>query len=436
MARRESFNAADQSALRSSVMREPNLFRRNPDFTRLYASNVVSYAGDWFAFVALQGLVLETTKSATLAGLMLTMATLPYALISPFAGVIADRFDRKRLMIGADWARAIAALGFLLARSESTIWVAFVSVSLVSLLAPFYESSANAALPNLVPLNDLARANAIMGSLWGTMLAVGAALGGVVAATLGRDAAFMMNASSFAISGVLISRIHGRFRETAIEPSRLTVVSDLRDALRFARADKRVGSILAAKGLFGLGGGTIALLSVMAVRVFREGDTGIGILLAARGLGAMSGPILWRKFVHAGHDERLLNAIAAAGATFAVFYALFGRAPNIWIAAVTVVFAHIGGGANWTMSSYALQRFTPDHVRGRIVSFDYTLITLSMSVTFATAGFAADRADPRNVATVFASLVLIGAIVWWRWATRRVPVALLRSQPAPADAPD
>jgi MFS family permease len=414
--------------------REAGLLRRNPDFARLYGSSVVSYAGDWFAWVALQGLVLEKTESPALAGLMLAMATLPYAIVSPFAGVIADRFDRKKLMIGADIFRTVVSLGFLAARSESTVWIAFVCNGLLSASAPFFEAPSQASLPNLVPLRDLARANVLMGSLWGTMLAVGAALGGLVAATLGRDAAFVLNAVSFAGSGALIAAIRGRFREHDIEPSRITVLEDIRVAIRFARSDARVTAILLVKGIFGLGGGTIALLSIMAVRVFDGGDAGIGILLGARGVGALTGPFLWRRFVYRGRDERLIRSIGLACSVYAVCYALFSQAPNIWIAALAVAAAHIGGGANWTMSSYALQRFTPDAVRGRIFSFDYAMITLSMTIAFAAAGFAADRFDPRDVALVSATATLGAAGLWWMWAARAVPRSALQ-QPEPETQP-
>ncbi|MGH2829937.1 MAG: MFS transporter, partial [Actinomycetota bacterium] len=176
-------------------------------------------------------------------------------------------------------------------------------------------------------------------------------------------------------------------------------------------------AILVAKALFGLSGGTIALLSIIAVKVFDRGDAGIGILMGARGLGALIGPFLWRRLVVRGRDERLMRSIGAAFTLYAVCYGLFAGAPNIWLAALAVCGAHIGGGANWTMSAYAIQRFTPDHIRGRIFAFDYALITVTMGLSFSIAGFAAEHVSPRAVGLTFAGAALVAALSWTPWAS-------------------
>ena len=140
------------------------LFRRNPDFTKLYTAQLISFGGDWFTSVALLSLVLKTTGSATLAGLVLAAQTLPFAIVSPFAGVIVDRFDRKMVMISADVIRALLALGLLAVRSEETIWIAFVILVFLSGFSAFFEPASSAAMPNVVGKTDLARANVLMGS--------------------------------------------------------------------------------------------------------------------------------------------------------------------------------------------------------------------------------------------------------------------------------
>ncbi|MHB8511137.1 MAG: MFS transporter [Actinomycetota bacterium] len=399
-------------------MKQKGLLRSNPDFARLYIAAIVSLGGDWFALVALQSLILSTTHSATLIGLLLATSTLPYAFVSPFAGVVADRVDRKRLMISADLTRTIVAIGFLAARSQSTIWIAFVCTGLISGLSPFFEPASSAALPNLVRLQDLAKANVLMGSAWGTMLAVGAALGGLVAYTLGSDAAFLIDAASFAISALLISTIKGNFREKPRDPQHVTVLEDLRIAVRFARQNARVKAILVSKTIAGLGGGPISLLSTMASLVFFSGVKGIGILMGARGVGALIGPFIFRRFILRDRVERVISSIAIAAGVYCIGYLAFSQAPRLWIAALAVMFAHIGGGANWALASYALQRFTPDDVRGRIFSFDYAIITLTMSIAFAAAGAAASRFGVRQVAMMWSLGTGVAYLVWRYWSHR------------------
>src|SRR5918992_1150679 len=174
------------------------LLRENPAFARLYAAQLISFAGDWFATVALLGLALELTGMAGLAALVLVLQTGGFAAASPIAGILADRIDRRRLLIAADLARVPVALGFLLARDEGSLWIAFVCVALLAVGAAVFEPTSSAALPNLVDRRRLPEANVLIGSAWGTMLAVGAGLGGLVAVVLGRDVAFVVNAASFA----------------------------------------------------------------------------------------------------------------------------------------------------------------------------------------------------------------------------------------------
>ena len=112
-------------------------------------------------------------------------------------------------MVMADLARVPVALAFLLARDPGTLWIAFVAAALLSFGAAVFEPTSSASLPNLVADEELGEANVLIGSAWGTMLAVGAALGGVVAATLGRDAAFVINAASFGASALLVVGIPG-----------------------------------------------------------------------------------------------------------------------------------------------------------------------------------------------------------------------------------
>src|SRR3989304_2321357 len=152
------------------------LLRHNRAFARLFGAQLVSFAGDWFATVALLGLALELTGSPSIAAGVLVVQTGAFALASPVAGGIADRYDRRRLMVVAGLARVPAIL----------------------------KPTSPASLPNLVDDEDLADANVLSGSTWGVMLAVGAALGGIVAATLGRDVAFIVNAASFALSARLV----------------------------------------------------------------------------------------------------------------------------------------------------------------------------------------------------------------------------------------
>lgn len=395
------------------------LLRGNPAFTRLFSAQLISFAGDWFATVALLGLALELTGSPAIASLLLVVQEGSFALASPIAGVLADRYDRRRLMVAADLARVPVAMAFLLARDLDTLWIAFAAVALLSLGAAVFEPTSSASLPNLVEEDELPEANVLIGSAWGTMLAVGAALGGLVAATLGRDVAFAINAASFAASAFLVIGIRRSFRaipagQASGEPrhqARGGVFESIRVVLRFARGNRTLAALLLSKTTFGVGTGVIVLLAVFGRDVFHAGDAGIGILFAARGLGALLGPFLVRSIV--GVSERgLIAGIAASFGFFAIGYGLLPIAPILPIAALVVFAAHLGGGAQWTLSTYGLQRATPDAIRGRVFSFDYGLVTLTITFSFLVTGVLAERFSPAATTWAIVGLAAVAAVGW------------------------
>ncbi len=395
------------------------LLRRNRAFSRLFAAQLVSFAGDWFATVALLGLALEVTGSPAMASLFLVVQTGAFALASPIAGVLADRFDRRRLMVGADLARIPVALAFLFARDAGTLWIAFAAAALLSVGAALFEPTSSASLPNLVDEAELPEANILIGSSWGTMLAVGAALGGAVAAAFGRDVAFVVNAASFAISAALIVGIRRSFVDTRrapdaeadLHPRHEGIIGSVRTVLRFAKGNRTLAALLLAKTTFGVGSGVIVLLAVFGRTVFGAGDVGIGVLFAARGLGALIGPFLVRGIV--GTSERgLILGIGVSFVIFGLCYSLLPLAPILPLAALAVFGGHLGGGAQWTLSSYGLQRAAPDAIRGRVFSFDYGLVTLTLTLSILVAGALAERFSPAVATWSMVGLAAVAAGGW------------------------
>jgi predicted MFS family arabinose efflux permease len=408
-----------------------SLLTRNPAFRRLYAAQLVSFAGDWFATVALLGLVLEVSGSSAVASVVLVLQTGGFALASPLAGFLADRFDRRWLLIGADVARVPVALAFLMARDPGTLWLAFFAVTLLAIGAATFEPTSSAALPNLVDPDDLGQANVLIGSAWGTMLAVGAALGGIVAATLGRDAAFIANAASFGLSAFLLFGIRQPLQERrpiglGEAPHRNdSLAVALRSAVQFARGSRLVSSYLLSKTTFGVGTGVVLMLAVFGREVFRGGDAGIGLLFAARGLGAVIGPFVARSVITMD-DRGLLRGIAGSFAVVVICYALFPLAPTVWLAALLVFGAHLGGGSQWMLSTLGLQRSTPDGIRGRIFSLDYGLVTLTIALSTLLAGFVAEVLPPQYAVWTMVSLISMAGMAWVVFSRGAVAAALAR----------
>ncbi|MGH2640836.1 MAG: MFS transporter [Actinomycetota bacterium] len=396
------------TGLRASV----SLLRRNRDFRALFFASVISLGGDWFLWVAINGLIYEATDKALYVGLAIMAQEFAFFLASPIGGVLADRIDRRKLMIVCDLARAVICVAFLLVGPE-TLWLAYVLLPLLASFAAPFDPALSAATPNVVDPGDLPVANALNGSLWGTMLAVGAGLGGLVSDAFGADTAFLVNAVSFLVSALLLSSIRRSFSESARRATEHPgIIEATQETWRFARRDHRVLSLLAVKFGFGAAAGLLALIPVMALDVFDSGKVGFGILMAARGVGALIGPFLGHRIAGPGH-RRLFPAIGLSLAVFGLAYMALGVAPSLAIAAVTICVAHLGGGSQWMLSTYGLQVLVPDHIRGRIFGFDYMLITLSLSVSAVIASAVSDQIGAPTTVTILGGVALAWAVVWF-----------------------
>jgi MFS family permease len=407
-----------------------SLLRRNGDFRKLYLASLISLGGDWFLLVALFGLALEFTGSAVSVAALIVVQEIPFGVASLVGGVLADRFDRRRLMVVCDVVRAVLCLGFLLVSDASTMWLAYLLLAIISSFSAAFDPASSAALPNLVEPRDLGPANALSGSLWGTMLAVGAALGGIVAATLGSDAAFLIDGATFALSGVLIARIHRPFSAERSDEPEANVIRATVETVRYARRDHRVLALVTVKAGFGLAAGVIALIAVFAHREFGASEAGIGAMMAGRGVGALIGPFLGRRLA-GSDDRRLFGAIGVALAVFGLGYATLGAMPTLAAASAAVGIAHLGGGAQWTLSSYGLQRLVPDRIRGRVFAFDFTLITLSLAVSALVTAWAADRFGARPTVAVLGGVAVLWAGIW-TWLTTSVRRATMLEGCGPA----
>lgn len=395
------------------------LLRENPEYRKLYYGQVVSLLGDWFEYIAVQTLVFQLTNSGLATGLAIIASNLPAFFLIPIAGSIVDRFDRRKIMIAMDLIRAVIALSLLLVRTADQIWMVYLFQTMSVLFASFFNPALNAAIPNLVKREDLLTANALSSATWGTMLAVGSLAGGVAIATLGRDAAFVLNSFSFLVSAFCVWRIHASFsqeRKAAIRAA-LNPFGDFVEGFKYAIRRPQVFWLLLVKAGAGLAGGVLLLLTVFSFEVFYpHGDpnaqgAAVGFLQMARGLGILIGPFIIAALV-ASKIGRAQKFISVGFLFCGVSYIGFGLSPALVVAMVFVFFAHFGWGSNWTLSAAVLQSLVPDYIRGRVFSMDLGLLTLTLAVSTFITGVAVDHFEPRLVAIGLGATFLAFGSFW------------------------
>ena len=380
----------------------------------VFGAQIVSYLGDWFAFVALAGLVEDVTDSRFLVSLVLVSMTIPGLFMSPVAGSFADRFDRRKILIVVSILQAFAAL-LLLLHAAAGIWITFVAQCLIAALASFVGPSTSASVPNLVDNDDdLRKTNALFGSTWGTMLAVGAALGGVFAAVFGRNAAFIANAVSFVVAALLFSGVKRPMQSERTQNSnkgRVRPIADMKEAINVAKKDPVILALLCSKMTFAVGAGIVSQLAVLASNVFNVGDSGRGLLIGVRGIGSGLGPIIGARI--AGRDmAKLLKVCGYAGIVFAVCYVGAALSPFIGMAAVFIALAHLSGGAQWTLSTLGLQMEAPDHVRGRVMAGDMAMVNTMIGFTSILAGLTSQFIGVRPAIIIFAAAAAVASVVY------------------------
>jgi predicted MFS family arabinose efflux permease len=388
------------------------LLRSNADLRALFIAQVISFMGDWFTFVAITGIIKDATGSAFLVSLAYVSFSLPSFLASPIAGPVVDRFDRRRLLLVVSALQAVAALGLLTA-SGDRVWPLFVFQGAISALAAFVKPAIDAGVPNLARTPDeLRTANALFGSTWGIMLAVGAAVGGVFSQAFGRNAAFVADAVSFALALALFALIRRPMQEPVhAHRAAMRPLDDVAEAVRYARKDRVVMSLIASKATFAIGAGMVSQLPVLATDVFGWRDGGTGMLLGARGLGAGLGPIIASRFTK-GQLSRVLRVCGVSGLMLGVFYLGAGWSPVIYLAALFITLAHLGGGAQWMLSTYGLQVRTPDHIRGRVMAGDYAIVTLIMSLSGLSAGVLSEGVGVQWTITILAGAAALASLAY------------------------
>ena len=392
------------------------LLRGNRDVRLLWGGTVVSLFGDWFNTLALYRLVLDLTGSETALGGVFLTKLLPLALASPIAGVLADRLDRRRLMIGADLLRAAIVLGFLFVRDADDLWLLYALAAAQIAVSAAFTPAKNAVLPLITRPGELLTANALLSATWSVMLAVGAAAGGAAVDAFGTDVVFWLDAGTYLVSAafILAMRIPARTVSKAVGGVVRSGVRQIGEGWRYLRERPEVGRIALSKATWGLGGGGLVFaLALLGDSLFPSaGTTGIGLLFAARGLGTGLGPVIARA---AFRDERqwpavLAACIVASGVGY-LGIALAGDAR--WAVAGLVVFAHAASGANWVLSTTLLQQRAEDGFRGRVISTDWLLLTLVESASILAASALVEAGVP--LVTVIAGLAAVtvaSAVAW------------------------
>jgi len=404
-----------------------NLLRRNLNFRYLWWGNVVSLLGDWFNLIASAALITQLTTSGVAISYLFLVRHIPVFLFSPIAGVIADRYDRRNILIVTDLLRAVTVFSFLFIRSADQLWLLYLLTAIQFMLSALFNPARSAILANVVDQKDLVTANALDSFTWSTMLALGSFLGGVVASLFGNQTAFMMDALTFILSAWLVSRIVLPKRERAIGAGQsnwlefaeglrylwfvpvLLIISLVKAAGSFVWGAINVLEISYADHVYPLSSTALG----QGLSLENGGTATLGLIYVVSGLGTGLGPILIRRWL-GDSTKRLMVGISIGFLFTAVGISMLGLVSNLSAFLGSTFARTVGTGTIWVFSSVLLQMLIPDKVRGRVFAFEFAILTLTQSLSIFGAGYFLDTLEWRldQITLAFGSLGVVVFILW------------------------
>lgn len=400
--------------------------KNNPQFRKFWLSGIISQFGNWFNYIAVFVLLEHLTGSGQAVSWFLIAKFIPSTVLGPAAGVVADRFSRKKMMIACDVLRVGVVLCFLLVRSADYVWVVYVLALTQESLWTFANPARQASVPNLCAKEEINLANALSGATWSILLAFGASIGGLVTAFAGWETAIVIDAATFIVSALVLSSLDlphtpPQKSEKKLSMRELSGIADMQKGGRYIVSHRKVLALILVKSGWALSGGILVMLVVFGEQVFTSGGngSGSGILYGCRGLGAAIGPILaWRLLGE--ESPAMMKGIAASFFVSAGAYLAFSQTPNLWLAAPFVLLGHIGGATQWVFSTSLLHRTVEDAYRGRVFAAEMALVTLVLSLSTYCTGLALGLGvNPRHVVIGLAGMFVIPGSFWTIYLRRR-----------------
>jgi MFS family permease len=340
-------------------------------FRRLVAALAVSQAGDWLYNLALLSWVYEDTHSSTWVAVTTAARITPMVLGGPLGGVLADRWDRRRLMVLSDLARMCCMLALAgVAGADLPVAFAPVLAALASAAASPYPSCVAATTPRLVPSGALAGANAVRAAVGTLCLVVGPGLGAVLLLLGSARAAFLVNAGTFAVAAALVLSLPGAVLAVPERGPGATagVRSELRDGLSALRAAPETTSLVGLDVACSAVYGAHTVLLLLVARHLGLGDAGYGCLLAATGVGGVLGTAVAARAVNAARPRTVL---LAAGTTVAVPAMLIALAPGLPSVLLLATLVGLGSTVVEVATDTSLQRCLPPEVLARAYGLSF-----------------------------------------------------------------
>lgn len=402
-----------------------------PNYRRYAVGQGTSLVGTWMQMTAQAWLVLSLTGSPTTLGFIVALQTLPMLVLGPYGGVIADRLDKRRLMIGLQSLMGLQAalLGLLTASGMITVWEVGGLALLLGVNNAFETPARQAFVLEIVGPSDLRNAVSLNSTMVNAARAVGPAAAGLVIAVAGDAWCFFANSASFA--AVVISLV--TMDRTALQPSRpaARASGQIREGLRYVRATPGLAVPLVMMALVGTFAYEFQVtLPVMAKHTFHSGPAAFGLVTSAMGLGAVVGGL-----ITAAKGKTGLRPLSIASGIFGIALLLAASAPTFGLELAALAVVGWAGVSFLSMANSTLQLETEPHMRGRVMSLWSVAFIGSTPIGGPIVGYITEQLGARVGLEVGAVACVLAAAIGARYLSRDKITAPLGRDTAAGDGP-
>ena len=414
--------AANPGPAFSTQGRAGGLFRalKHRNFQLFFSGQIVSLVGTWMQTVAEAWLVYRLTGSSALLGLLGFVSQFPIFLLSPLAGLAADRWPKQRVIIATQVSSMTLAftLATLTLTHRITVWEIITLATLLGTVNAFDVPARQSFLIEMVGREDLLNAIALNSSMFNGARVAGPAVAGLLVAWIGEGWCFLLNGVSYlaVIAGLFMMRIE----KTHAVHDGAAPLEKLREGLRFVRETLPIRALLILLGVVSFMALPFAvLMPIFADRILGGGASAYGTLMGAVGVGAMFGALA----IAMRHQLRGLgNVVAYCAIGLGVSLILFSASRWYWLSWIILVAVGFTMMMQFTATNTLIQAMVPDQLRGRVMSL-YAMMFLGMTPlgSLLAGAVAGHIGAPITVAVGGAASVISGTVFFRKWPAMRIP---------------
>lgn len=399
---------------------------RHRAFARLWLAGAVSETGDWLLLIALPVYVLQLTGSTLVTSTVFLLGLLPGLVVGPLAGVLVDRWDRRRMLIAVSLAQAVLLLPLLAVRGHRELWVIYAVTAAEAALGHLFQPAKNAQVPTLVPADQLVAANSLTGLTDNLARLVGGPLGGIILQFGGLRGIVLCDAASFLVAAALLASSGSRRPAADVpaaaaaqpgpgpgDPAPGGLFRQWLAGLALIRRDRRLGGALAVTAISAVAQGVfVVLFVVFVIQVLHGGAPEVGLLRGVQAVGAIIGGMLLAPLGHRLAPHRLAGAgLLAFGLVELAIWNGPSVTTRLGLYVVLFVAAGLPGIVSLTGLAAFVQTNTPDQFLGRIFSAYFTVSDGFQALGMLLAGLLADPIGLLPVLNGQAALYLLAGVL-------------------------